>query len=236
MTQRKTPTDSVDIGFTRRDWFRVGGLGTASLALTPALVDASVDRTFGRAKNLLFLFLSGGPSQYETFDPKPDAPPEIRGIFKPIATNVPGVRICELLPRTARIADKLCIVRSMSTGDPNHESGGYWVNTGYRYTGTNMRSVHPSDWPTFGSIVKMLKPSSQVPFSTVVLPEPIIANPGIFLPGQNGGFSAGFLTKIPVVTCRSGQPGKSNDPVKPMKSIDYTPSVGFPPDPPSASI
>ena len=188
MTQRKTPTDSVDIGFTRRDWFRVGGLGTASLALTPALVDASVDRTFGRAKNLLFLFLSGGPSQYETFDPKPDAPPEIRGIFKPIATNVPGVRICELLPRTARIADKLCIVRSMSTGDPNHESGGYWVNTGYRYTGTNMRSVHPSDWPTFGSIVKMLKPSSQVPFSTVVLPEPIIANPGIFLPGQNGGF------------------------------------------------
>jgi hypothetical protein len=51
-------------------------------------------------------------------------------------------------------------------------------------------------------------------------------------PGQNDSFSDGFLTKIHVVTCRSGQPGKSNDPVKPMKSIDYTPSVGFPPDPP----
>lgn len=56
-------------------------------------------------------------SQYETFDPKPDAPAEIRGIFTPTATNVPGVQICELLPHTARIADELRIVRSMSTGD-----------------------------------------------------------------------------------------------------------------------
>jgi len=62
-----------------------------------------------------------------------------------------------------------------------------------------------------------------------------VSNPSIH-PGQNDGFSDGFLTKIRVITCRSGQPGKSNDPVKPKKSIDYTPSVGFPPDPPSASI
>jgi hypothetical protein len=58
-----------------------------------------------------------------------------------------------------------------------------------------------------------------------------VSNPSIH-PGQNDGFSDGFLTKIRVLTYRSGQPGKSNDPVKPMKSIDYTPSVGFPPDPP----
>jgi hypothetical protein len=150
--------------------------------------EAALTRTFGKAKSLLFLWLAGGPSQYETFDPKPDAPAEIRGIFKPTATNVSGVHICELLPRTARMADKLCIVRSMSTGDPNHESGGYWVTTGHPYRGSNMRATHPTDWPAFGSIVKMLKPSSTVPFSAVVLPEPIIANPGIFLPGQNGGF------------------------------------------------
>jgi hypothetical protein len=62
-----------------------------------------------------------------------------------------------------------------------------------------------------------------------------VSDPSIH-PGQNDGFSDGFLTKIRVVTCRSGQPGKSNDPVKPMKSIDYTPSVGFPPDPPSGSL
>jgi hypothetical protein len=180
-------------GPTRREWLRASGLGAGAVIAGALTGDAraapdALDSTFGRAKSLLFLFLSGGPSQYETFDPKPDAPAEIRGVFRPINTNVPGVRICELLPRTARMADKLCIVRSMSTGDPNHESSGYWVNTGHRYTGSDMRAVHPTDWPTFGSIVKMLKPSKQVPFSSVVLPEPIIANPGIFLPGQNGGF------------------------------------------------
>ena len=178
---------------SRRDLLRVGGLSAAGLTLagllrTQAAPDAALGRTFGRAKNLLFVFLAGGPSQYETFDPKPDAPVEIRGVFKPIATSAPGVRFCELLPRTARLADKLCVVRSMATGDPNHESSGYWVNTGHPYRGPNMRAVHPTDWPTFGSVVKMLKPSASVPFSSVVLPEPIIANPGVFLPGQNGGF------------------------------------------------
>ena len=182
-------------GVSRRDVLRVGGLSAAGLTLAgllrgqaQAAPDAALDRTFGRAKNLLFLFLSGGPSQYETFDPKPDAPAEIRGVFRPIATSVPGVRFCELLPRTARLAHKLCVVRSMYTGDPNHESSGYWVNTGQVYRGPNMRAVHPTDWPTFGSVVKMLKPSQTVPFTSVVLPEPIIANPGVFLPGQNGGF------------------------------------------------
>ena len=171
-------------GISRRDVLRAGCLGAVGLSLADLLrrpaqaaPDTALDRTFGRAKNLLFLFLAGGPSQYETFDPKPDAPTGVRGIFQPIATNVNGVRICELLPRTARITDKLCIVRSMYTGDPNHESGGYWVNTGHAYRGANMRAVHPTDWPTFGSIVKMLKPSPTVPFTSVVLPEPIIANP-----------------------------------------------------------
>ena len=186
-------TDRFHNGISRRDALRAGSLGAGAL-VTGAwgggaqASDRVLDGTFGRAKNLLFLWLAGGPSQYETFDPKPDAPAEIRGIFKPTATNVPGVHICELLPRTARMADKLCIVRSMSTGDPNHESGGYWVTTGHPYRGSNMRATHPTDWPAFGSIVKMLKPSSTVPFSAVVLPEPIIANPGVFLPGQNGGF------------------------------------------------
>ena len=181
-------------GLSRRDVVRLGlgAVGTSVAGLLGGFAqagpDAVLDRTFGRAKNLVFLFLAGGPSQYETFDPKPDAPSEIRGIFQPIATNAPGVRICELLPHTSRITDKLCIVRSMYTGDPNHESAGYWVNTGHPYRGSNMRATHPTDWPTFGSIVKMLKPSSTLPFTSVALPEPIIANPGVFLPGQNGGF------------------------------------------------
>ncbi|MBM4095948.1 MAG: DUF1501 domain-containing protein [Planctomycetes bacterium] len=173
-------------GFTRRGAIGAGALAAAGLDSLGAATGG--DRSFGRAKSLLYLFLNGGPSQYETFDPKPDAPVEIRGSFKPIATSVTGVRFCELLPNTAAIAHKLCVVRSMSTGDPNHESGGYWVNTGHPYRGANMRATHPTDWPTFASIVRMLKPSTRIPFSAAVLPEPIIANPGVFLPGQNGGF------------------------------------------------
>ncbi|MEX1229560.1 MAG: DUF1501 domain-containing protein [Planctomycetaceae bacterium] len=184
---------------SRREWMRIGaipvlGLGLPQLlarnraaAATPSagLVD---DPTFGRAKNVIYLFLSGGPSQYETFDPKPQAPAEIRGMFQPISTNVPGIDICELLPRTAGIADKLAIVRSFATDDNNHESGGYWVNTGHKYVGPDMRALAPTDWPTLGSIVKMLQPATDAPFSSVMLPEPIVANPNVFLPGQNAGF------------------------------------------------
>ncbi len=179
----------------RRELLRIGGISTLGLSLPQLLASRARAATesaqgplFGQAKNIIWLYMSGGPSQYETFDPKPDAPAEIRGIFNPIATNVPGINICELLPRVARIADKLAIVRSMATDDPNHESGGYWVNTGHKYVGPNMRSVNPDDWPTLGSIVKMLKPSTTLPFTSVMLPEPLVANPNVFLPGQNGGF------------------------------------------------
>src|ERR1035438_379192 len=127
---------------SRREWLRIGGLGALGLSL-PALLRAEQQPSaapaqaplgrnrrgapFGRAKNVIFLWLQGGPPQHETFDPKPDAPAEIRGPFRPIATNVPGIRFCELLPRTARYADKLAIVRSLHTNDDNHDVSGYWV-------------------------------------------------------------------------------------------------------------
>ncbi len=151
-------------------------------------VSGDLQASFGRAKSVIYLYLSGGPSQYETFDPKPDAPAEIRGSFSPISTNVPGTQICELLPRTAAMIDRLAIVRSFATDDPNHESAGYWINTGHKYVGPDMRALAPTDWPTMGSIIKMLKPTERGPFSSVMLPEAIIANPNVFLPGQNAGF------------------------------------------------
>ena len=90
---------------SRRELMRIGGLNLLGATL-PALLGASVrgamtgrDPTFGRAKNVIYLWLQGGPPQHETFDPKPDAPLEIRGPFKPICTNVPGIQFCELLPR-----------------------------------------------------------------------------------------------------------------------------------------
>src|SRR5437588_1188707 len=124
-------------GLDRRELLRVGGLSALGLALPDLLRAASLPRskvhgtTFGKARSVLFLWLQGGPPQHETFDPKPDAPAEVRGEFRPIATNVPGIRFSELLPRTARIADRLAVVRSIATGDNNHDVSRYWVLTGY---------------------------------------------------------------------------------------------------------
>src|SRR4051812_3813399 len=112
-------------GISRRELLRVGGLSALGLSL-PALLTPNAHGwqpvggtahagTFGRAKNVIFLWLQGGPPQHKPFAPKPEPPAEIRGEFKPIATNVPGVQIGELLPRTAGIVDKLAIVRSMCT-------------------------------------------------------------------------------------------------------------------------
>ena len=182
-------------GWSRREWLRVGGLNALGLSLPSLLANesrASVGDvhhpTFGRAKNVIYLYLGGGPPQHETFDPKPDAPAELRGEFQPIQTNVPGIDFCELLPRSARMADKLAICRSMSTDDNVHSTSGYWVLTGTKYRGANAREIHPSDWPHIGSVVQRLKPSDTGPFGFAWLPEPIVANPGVRISGQTAGF------------------------------------------------
>ncbi|HMF36671.1 MAG TPA: DUF1501 domain-containing protein, partial [Isosphaeraceae bacterium] len=113
-------------GWNRREVMRIGGLGClgAGLSLTDLLRPGATAAgelpgasSFGRARSCIVLFLMGGPPQHSTWDPKPDAPAEVRGEFGPIATTVPGLSISELLPRTALVADKLCILRGMSTGD-----------------------------------------------------------------------------------------------------------------------
>src|SRR5215471_5212685 len=100
---RKTLCD----GLTRRDLLQVGSLGFLGLAdwlrLQAGQVSAPATGRFGQAKSCILLFLFGSPSQHDTFDPKPDAPEEIRGELKAIPTRVPGTQICELLPRIARL-------------------------------------------------------------------------------------------------------------------------------------
>jgi Protein of unknown function (DUF1501) len=195
-----SPTDRI----ARREWLRVGGLSAIGLSL-PALIRAretplptsanptklasDLGSTFGKAKNVIFLWLQGGPPQHETFDPKPDAPVDIRGLFKPIATNVPGIQFCELLPRTACHADKLAVIRSLSTRDDNHDVSGYWLLTGYPYGPGSARQIKPSDWPYFGSIVKMLKPSEKLPALTSVwIPDVMRLNDNVTPAGQTAGF------------------------------------------------
>ena len=161
------------VSSSRREWLRVGGLTALGLSLptllqanhitdapitTPSAFSGDLGASFGKAKNVIFLWLQGGPPQHETFDPKPEAPLEIRGPFKPISTNVPGIQFSELLPRTSRYADKMAIVRSMSTRDDNHDVSGYWLLTGYPSLTGSARQIKPTDWPYFGSIIKLLNP------------------------------------------------------------------------------
>jgi hypothetical protein len=79
---------------------------------------------------------------------------------------VPGIHFCELLPRTARLAGRLAVVRSIAIDDPNHDVSGYWVLTGYPYGPSSARQIKPTDCPYFGSIVKMLRPSEAMPALT----------------------------------------------------------------------
>jgi hypothetical protein len=155
----------------------------------PTKLSVGLGSTFGKAKNVIFLWLQGGPPQHETFDPKPDAPADIRGPFRPIATNVLGIRYCELLPRTARHADKLAVIRSLSTRDDNHDVSGYWLLTGYAYGPGSARQIKPTDWPYFGSIIKMLKPSQKLPALTSVwIPDVMRLNDNVTPAGQTAGF------------------------------------------------
>lgn len=187
---------------TRREWLHVGGLNAIGLSLPQLMgrparaadmmapkLASGLGSSFGRAKNCIFLWLQGGPPQHETFDPKPDAPVEIRGPFKPIATTVPGVRFCELLPRTARHAHEMAVVRSLSTRDDNHDVSGYWLLTGYPYGPGSARQIKPTDWPYFGSVVKMLKPSTKMPaLTTVWVPDMMRLNDNVTPAGQTAGF------------------------------------------------
>src|SRR5258708_3297049 len=98
-------------GITRREVLRVGGLGALGLSLPELLHNrAQAGPTAAKAKSCIILFLMGGPPQHSTWDPKPDATAQIRGVFKPIASSVPGIQISEVLPRAARQMDKVCVL------------------------------------------------------------------------------------------------------------------------------
>lgn len=150
-------------GTTRRDWLSVGGLGLLGLSsrATAQLVEAGASRqlshpAFGKAKSCILIYLYGAPSQIETFDPKPAAPVAIRGELGTIASAIPGIRIGELLPKTAAILDRVSIVRSMSHPYPVH--GVAFATTAVPAIDVAME-LSPRDarhWPFIGSVVDYL--------------------------------------------------------------------------------
>jgi hypothetical protein len=184
-------------GLNRREWLRVGGLSVCGLSL-PALLAAprrasatGVEQAFGKAKSCIVLFLLGGPPQHETWDPKPDAPAEIRGEFKPIASSVPGLLVGELMPRTAHLADRVAVLRAVSTNDNAHSSSGYWMLTGYPHQPLNTENAKPgapNDWPCVAGVVRRLRPGSGGLPGSITIPEHIWNTGGISWPGQDGGF------------------------------------------------
>jgi hypothetical protein len=167
---------------------RFGGAG-CGLSL-PMLLQPSVHAAAPRAKSCIFLFLSGGASQYETFDLKPEGPSDYRGTFRPIRTTVSGIEICEHLPLLARQADQYALIRSMSHTEGDHPAGCYWMMTGRPYPRATRLAVALSreDHPHHGSVLSRVKPSERASLpSFVTLPEQINPN-GPIRAGQHAGF------------------------------------------------
>jgi hypothetical protein len=137
-------------GKTRRDFLKIGGLAMGGLAL-PDLLRAEAQQN-GKPghKAVIMVFLPGGPSHQDIFDLKPDAPSEVRGEFKPIGTNVPGIQICEKLPLLARMMDKCTLIRSMADCDTSHDAF-------QCLTGRSARQQPPGGWPSFGAVVSRLQ-------------------------------------------------------------------------------
>jgi hypothetical protein len=181
-------------GLTRREWLRIGGLSAFGLSL-PALLGArtasAAGSSFGKAKSCILLFYLGGPPQHETWDPKDDAPVEVRGDLKSIASSVPGIRVGELMPRTAKQLDCICVLRAMSTGDNAHSSSGYWMLTGVPHQPMNSENGKlgaPNDWPCTAALVKQLRRGKNGLPAAITLPEHIWNTGGISWPGQDAGF------------------------------------------------
>lgn len=181
-------------GLSRREILYAGGLGALGLTL-PTLLNPRIARgetvPQGSAKSCIILFLMGGPPQHSTWDPKPLAPAEVRGEFQPIPTLVPGMEIGELLPRCSLVADRLALLRAVSSGDNAHSSSGYYMLTGYPHTPMNFENANPgfpNDHPSVAGIVrKYLGSQGNFPAS-VRLPHRIFNTDGSVWPGQDAGF------------------------------------------------
>src|SRR5262245_39646403 len=160
-------------GLTRPEWLIAGGLG---LAATAAASAAAPTANSGRAKNVILLYLFGGPSQIDTFDPKPSAPAEVRGDMGSIPTAIPGLRVSELLPNVARIMDRVTLLRSLT--HPWNFHGMQYATTGLPQGTIPIEETqqHPEQWPFLGSVVSYLdrktngpKPKGTVP-DNMILP------------------------------------------------------------------
>jgi hypothetical protein len=193
------------LGMTRRDLLRVGGSSVLGLSLAEILqlnqVKANVEPSGGggpgwnKAKNVIMVYLQGGPSHLDLWDPKENVPDNVRSIFKPIPTKLPGIQFTELMPKLAQINDKMSMIRSVSytpVGLFNHTAAIYQIHTGYTTDKVSpsgqLEPPSPKDFPTFGSNIVRFKPPTVPMLPFVMLPRPLQESNVV---GKGG--TAGFL-------------------------------------------
>ena len=190
---------------SRRDVLRIGGSSMLGLTLGSMLQLRADNKSsghvggpgWGKAKSVIMIYLQGGPSHIDLWDPKPDAPDNVRSIFKPIPTKIPGVNFTELLPRLAQVNDKFTMMRAVSytpKGLFNHTAAIYQMMTGYTTDKVSpsgqLEPPSPKDFPNFGSNIIRLKPATEPMLPFVMLPRPLQES-GVI--GKGG--AAGFLGK-----------------------------------------
>jgi len=189
----------------RRDLLRLGGSGILGMSLGTMLNlqakaaegGAKGGPGWGKAKSVVLIYLQGGPSHIDLWDPKENVPDNIRSVFAPIPTKIPGINYTEMLPKLAKLNDKFTQIRSMSytpNGLFNHTAAIYQIMTGYTTDKVSpsgqLEPPDPKDYPNFGSNIVRLKPSSEPMLPFVMLPRPLQESNVV---GKGGG--AGFLGK-----------------------------------------
>ena len=172
-------------GMKRRDFLQVGGLGLAGLTLADQLRQQSQAAQSGKSSNkksVIVYWLDGGPTQFETYAPKPEAPVEYRGPLGSIESNVPGIRLGELMVEHAKVMDKVSLIRSIHHNNGDHFAAAHWMITGYH--GSNAANRDPQ-YPGLGAVVARMKGSNQ-PSLPAHVAVPYAASVGI-RPGYHGG-------------------------------------------------
>ena len=176
-------------GPSRREVLRAGGSGLLGLGLSDVLRGRARGGGGGRPRSVILAFCPGAPSHIDTWDPKPDAPEQIRGEFATIAARTPGLRLSEHLPRLAGLSDRYSLIRSMTHGVREHEPGSHLMLAGLDRVpaGATERANRATDWPNLGSVFAHERPGPADIPTAVVLPTRLTFA-GYTFPGQDAGF------------------------------------------------
>ena len=218
-------------GVTRRDFIQLGaggvlGMGMGELLQLRARAAQSVNKPSLKRMNCIFVWLDGGPTHFETFDPKPDAPSGIRGEYKPIPTTLPGVQFSEVVPKLAKTLDKMAIVRSICHKDPNHGGGNHYMNTGSPTPVPVNCGSSVSFHPSMGAVVSHYRGIYKGLPSYTTMPDKARSAGPNFLGGQHAPFvidgdpnGKGYRVRD-VVLPRDISEGRANTRLKLRESLD----------------